>query len=279
MYSSKTHLRMEPLPAVATCGECGCRFDIDYWPIVNTETNPDTAEKLRSADLFRFTCPNCGVEDLATYRNVYHDVANRFIIMSEPPRKKSLDDAVEVMDSMLRCGTYADFGILDVSGGQLAKQGFVDHQARITTHPAVQAEKARIAWNGFDDRVLELVKILACGQLLGEHELFGSTVAVFWGGSPGLGRIRLKIVGEDMYRIVGLDYYLKVKDTFRDSIEKESGSYFVDRDWALKVLGWLPEESRALAKSFRPEPDEAGSQEHDHAPSKGGMLRRLLRRR
>lgn len=62
------------------CSRCGHKGDYIVWDSVNTQRNPELADKVKDESLFEWTCPHCGHKETVWYPCLYHDMAQRFMV-------------------------------------------------------------------------------------------------------------------------------------------------------------------------------------------------------
>lgn len=65
----------------ACCSKCGGRHDVDVPATADVSANPELKEKILSGELFLWQCPVCGTRNLIKYPLVYHDPAERLILV------------------------------------------------------------------------------------------------------------------------------------------------------------------------------------------------------
>ena len=63
-----------------TCPDCQKEGNFTIWHSINVDVDPETREKVKSGELFEYTCKNCGKKNLVEYRFLYHDMEKKFLI-------------------------------------------------------------------------------------------------------------------------------------------------------------------------------------------------------
>ena len=116
------------------CSRCGAEHRLDLPQSVNAVASPEFKEKVRSGELFTWTCPHCGTANLLTVPFLYHDPSEHLmLVLSETPLKA---DGVP--------------------------EGYVGRQVRSVGE---LVEKIKIFDAGLDDLTLELCKFVTCQEL------------------------------------------------------------------------------------------------------------------
>ena len=118
-----------------TCPSCHHEGDFEVWDSINTVLDPAMKEKVLNQSIFLYTCPNCG----ETFRLNYH-------LVPESEVEK----------------TYEMF----YGENALADYRTEKYLYRIVTSANQLVEKIQIFDAGKDDRVMELVKLLATDSIL-----------------------------------------------------------------------------------------------------------------
>lgn len=68
------------------CSKCGGIHEIAAYPSINAVEEPELKAKALCGELFAWQCPRCGTINLAKYPVLYHDSAERLIlVLSETP--------------------------------------------------------------------------------------------------------------------------------------------------------------------------------------------------
>lgn len=77
--------KMERIEKVI-CTNCGNVNEIKAYPSINAVEEPELKSKALTGELFAWECPHCGRMNLARYPVLYHDSAERLIVvLSETP--------------------------------------------------------------------------------------------------------------------------------------------------------------------------------------------------
>ncbi len=124
------------------CSHCGHKGDYIVWDSVNTERNPELADKVKDESLFAWTCPHCGHKETVWYPCLYHDMKRRFMVY------------------------YCDDPKIDVPR-DLKGQGYL---LRLTRTPEEFIEKILVLEQGLDDRAIAMMKPFIVGDLICKGE-------------------------------------------------------------------------------------------------------------
>ena len=65
---------------IIKCPNCGHETPFTIWESINTTLNPELKEKVRSDELFKFTCHHCGLTALVDYPFLYHQMEDKIMI-------------------------------------------------------------------------------------------------------------------------------------------------------------------------------------------------------
>ena len=134
------------------CSHCGRKGDYIVWDSVNTQRDPELADKVKNESLFEWTCPHCGQKETVWYPCLYHDMQRRFMVY------------------------YCDDPKIDVPR-DLRVQGYL---LRRTATPEEFIEKILILERGMDDRAIAMMKPLVAVDLEGKGA--ASTTEIYFRG-------------------------------------------------------------------------------------------------
>ena len=84
------------------CSRCGRKGDYIVWDSVNTERNPELADKIKDESLFEWTCPHCGHKEAVWYPCLYHDMKRRFMVYYCDDPKIDVPRDLKGQDYLLR---------------------------------------------------------------------------------------------------------------------------------------------------------------------------------
>lgn len=120
------------------CPSCRVAFSIDACVYIDAQQDSDLLRPLRYARLFRHCCPACRTETRYNYPFVYRDAALRFIGFCDARDPNARVPDREKAAALARCG----------------------YRLRIAHTAEEIVEKSDVLLAGFDDRVMELFKMV-----------------------------------------------------------------------------------------------------------------------
>src|SRR6266487_4414687 len=131
-----------PAETQITCPHCGNSLAITYWRTVNATLHPVLRQRVLNGSLLRHHCPTCNEGFVVKTSLLYHDVKRRFMVWLDfevpgqpPPTWRT--DTLETSAAALK-----------------------DYQFRLVSEWDELVEKINIFENGWDDRILETLKLL-----------------------------------------------------------------------------------------------------------------------
>lgn len=74
------------------CRGCGATTEIESYPRIDAQANPELKERLRNGDLFLWTCPECGVRNVESYSLVYTDSTEGVLVCLSPTYLNAEED-------------------------------------------------------------------------------------------------------------------------------------------------------------------------------------------
>ena len=131
-----------------TCPSCHHDGDFEVWDSINTVLDPEMKEKVLNQSIFLYTCPNCGETFRLNYPTLYHQMEDLVMIYLVP------ESEVEKTYEMF----YGENALADYRTEKYLN--------RIVTSANQLVEKIQIFDAGKDDRIMELVKLLATDSIL-----------------------------------------------------------------------------------------------------------------
>ena len=131
------------------CEQCGKYHDAAVYDGVDVSKEPQFRAKVMDASIFDFVCPDCGAVSGILYPFLYHDPVNRFMI--------------QLVDSTVKEDPFTGIFDEEEASEQAVRDVVEDMKARYsfrTVHtPNELMEKIAIFEAGYDDRVIELMKL------------------------------------------------------------------------------------------------------------------------
>ena len=188
----------------ARCSRCGAEHSVSVPQSVNVATDPDLKEKVRSGELFTWTCPHCGTSNLLTVPFLYHDPdAHLMLVLSPAPL-----------------------------GAEGLQEGYTGRQVRSVGD---LVEKIKIFDAGLDDLTVEMCKFVTCQELkkdvslrfAGLNGADGEMTFTY----PEDGQMELVAVGFNVYEdCAGI---LRRNPQIRDAVQ---GLACIDQAWLAKYF-------------------------------------------
>lgn len=131
-----------------TCPKCGAEGEFRIWDSVNTTLDPELKEKVRSGELFVWTCPGCGSKITVDYPTLYHQMEDRVMIYYAP---NEMEETAAALKGLFRDadGEFKEIKEINLDYNYTKRVVATKNQFR---------EKLVILDEGLDDRVVELTK-------------------------------------------------------------------------------------------------------------------------
>lgn len=213
-------------PVDFSCPSCGAALHMDAWTKINARNDPKLARMIEDGSYCEFTCPTCGYTAHLAHPTLYLDPANNaciYLVANETMRKK----AEEMFNGLAR-----DHGIGEPGSGPM----------RIVATREELQEKAEIFACGYDDRIVELLKLGVAGQAMaaGLGSPDGDYSARFIRIDYDRERKKLSLDFRIAFDGSGESYTASMPNEAYDLLEKDlanspyahSQSFYVDRQWA-----------------------------------------------
>ena len=210
MKERMTEYRMEELE----CPKCGHKHTLRKYRRVNVNEKKDLKDDILQNKLYTFTCEECSFTAPLTYDSLYLDSKKRLAIYMAPVMNQEVEKELKVLNKEIH-----------------GKKRLVDNLNDLK-------EKILIADMQFDDRVIEVIKVMYLAQL--KEEMKGDTMQNIlfdiYGNDPcflvyfekkGVGRMPLN-----------LEYYRGISSQFEKQIREFSRNEFmkVDMEWARQMM-------------------------------------------
>lgn len=207
-----------------TCPQCGKTSQFKVWDSISTQEDEHIKDAVQSLEAFTLNCPHCGYNHLISYNFLYHD----------------MDGAVMI------------YHAADEKGEETAQQAFkqamavlhgaAHYMCRIVHSFAELLEKLRISDAGLDDRIIELLKLLAERQVEAQYSDFHVMGCYFIRNEEG--KFIIHLIDDSTNQALNVDYeasfselYEKLQDEFRKELEELTQDVpVIDKNWAVKFL-------------------------------------------
>lgn len=205
------------------CPECNAESEFLVWSSINTMSNPEMKEKVRTREAFRSICPCCGHTTYVDYGFLYHQMEDKIMIYYV----QNMESYNQVFDMF--SGESMHNALKEITSSEYMK--------RIVMSQDELSEKLLIFDNELDDRVIELAKVLFA-SVPSEQ---GVKVTEMLFDISENGEYLLHVFSEE--KCVGsMDFpkmvYQELYDTYivqRPAIREDR--FDIDRGWAYEVLG------------------------------------------
>lgn len=130
-----------------TCTHCQKESRQEIWNSINTAMYPEMREAVRNGSVFHFTCPHCGENSDIDYGFLYHQAEDHLMIHFVSDHESFKD--------ILRTYNIAR------DNHMIMKLEDFDYTIRIVHSKEQLLEKLKIFDAGFDDRIIELQKLIS----------------------------------------------------------------------------------------------------------------------
>ena len=205
------------------CPKCHNNFEKEVWQSINVTIDPDLKKELRKPGFFLHACPKCGYEFLSYYNFLYHDMENQFM--------------VSLCDDMLEMSKVIDG--FEESKTDFAKYGNIvkDTRIRVTTDDITFREKILLFENGFDDRIMEIYKLITIMNAYKLSDKCGHLIENIYGVNRDSLNFALKRTGKkkDFFGNLSVKAYENIKKDYEKLIINED-SYLINAAWAIEMI-------------------------------------------
>ena len=202
-----------------TCPSCHHEGDFELWDSINTALDPEMKEKVLNQSIFLYTCPSCGETFRLNYSTLYHQMEDLVMIYLVPE-----SEVKKTYEIFYEKNALADFHT-------------EKYLNRIVTSANQLIEKIKIFDAGKDDRIIELVKLLAADSILKNNPAIDFDELRFAVDDDGTnilviinkGEITGAVDIENMYEFASSHC-----DDFKDLRDDED--IVINREWILNKL-------------------------------------------
>lgn len=134
---------------VITCPKCGAQGDFTAWDSVNVTIMPPLKEKVKTGELFRWTCPACGETFTVPYPVLYHDMEKKFMVYHLLKREEEETSGKMTAEELAK-----------KSMNIMASRNFFNNGYTLRNTYSLDDFREKIAQldSGLDDRVIEFLK-------------------------------------------------------------------------------------------------------------------------
>lgn len=210
-----------------TCPKCKKESDFQIWESINVQIDPDMKKKVLNGEAFLFKCPDCGEEVYVFYSVLYHDMQKKMMIYLLPDDEKEIKAAAKFMSGTDERTAGLDLTVISD-----------EYANRIVTSIRELQEKIYISDAGYDDRIIEIIKMLYLGMMAEQTPDKKVDEILFDFGKDREHRI-VFIEGGNVFASapVNEEVYNDVQNTFKERIDNNPNEYFIyDFPWARSLL-------------------------------------------
>lgn len=204
--------------ATIICSKCSAETDFVAWKSITTDTDPVFKEKVRAGELYQCICPKCGNVTIIEYDTLYNEV-DKDLTIYFVTSDESYESAMELLKS-------------DVEESEEEQSGVF----RVVRSRAAFREKLLISDAGYDDRAIEILKLITATHVKEIQKISFDTAlfdmqkgkygfVFFEKGKPG---IFIPMI-EDMYKQVVTDFSPRYPVDEKDNLE-------IGLEWAINIV-------------------------------------------
>lgn len=207
------------------CPKCKKEDEFVLWDSINTKIDPELKEKVRTGELFKWTCPQCGNTVNVNYTTLYHQMEDHVMIYLVFGEKES---AVKMMQGFLQ----------DTNGKlvEIDKKLTEDYRNRVVGSMNEFQEKLMILDAGLDDRVIEVMKLILLSELEKNDNSPKIQEFLFCNNSDGTKHFAVN-TDDNQWGMVEFhnDLYDHIENMLREVMEADR-SVVIDQKWAMDIL-------------------------------------------
>lgn len=191
------------------CPECNEKFNVDIFTSINVQMDKDMKNRVLSGKLFDMECTHCNSKFHIPYPVLYHDMEKKLLIQFT--EEKELEPIKKILD-------HANVG--------------KDYTVRIVDNERDWIEKILISDSGYDDRIMELYKLLVLSQYEDADNVNG---LYYWNiqnfENPHYVMVLDEKESDKMHFMPFHEgVYKQVEEVFLSDIKQD---YIVDASWAV----------------------------------------------
>lgn len=218
------------------CPICGKESEITIWDSINIDSNPMIKKQVFDGSIFNFVCPECGYKINLSYDCLYNDVESHMMIYHVTD-DKDIHQLIKMLNQ-----SFMSFICLNAR-----EFSHKSHCRIVINDPNAWREKIMIFNEGYDDRVIELIKLFIINKIDDEKLLKKIEYCYFEANKHDDRENSESLIFMDInYKYlteVKFDQclYNKIAEMLikpYDSLVENNfkSEYIIDEDWALKVI-------------------------------------------
>lgn len=208
------------------CPSCKCESDFEVYENINTKIYPDLKEKIKSGQLFLFTCPQCQTETIVDYGLIYQD----------PEEKILIQYCKNDQEKNAALGLFNKENMDDVDKAQEIIGILDSYDKRLVESLEALVEKIKIFDRGLDDRLVELIKIFAL-DFFSKDQPGEILKNIFYTDEDGKDLIIFETADDFFALDMDENLYNFLKSKLKDLDLDEA--YVIDNKWAKEVFDKL----------------------------------------
>lgn len=204
------------------CPYCQKKMMIAKWDSINVDLNPEEKERIFNGKFFDFNCEYCNKVIHGFYSCLYHDMTHH-LMMYLVGGEQEAKEAISMFNDI--CCLHGKI--------------YEDYQVRITTDSDVWREKATIFDSGYDDRVIEIIKLLYAVEIEDKYDNIRIERTFFCPSKSGKEFVlEFHCQDNNAFTIdVSDELYETVEEKYMRKIQKgKSETFFVNGDWAWNII-------------------------------------------
>ena len=214
-----------PMNQTIKCPYCEEFVSAPFYSTINASLEPDLKERILNGTLFSVKCPHCGRTLPLSYNCIYQDLLQGLFLMLTPAGAPSR--MPELAADLEKSKQFAD-------ARELA------YTLREVSNPNEMLDKIKVFDSLLDDRIVELVKLFAAGNLMKSPE-FAALDELYFDAIENENMYFACILQDGTQRRAALPFaaYGEFCSLFMDAVNAgdKDGFYRYDTDWAAGVLG------------------------------------------
>lgn len=198
------------------CEYCGTEYDHVTYHVVEKQTNPNLAMDIVDDNFFYAVCPNCNRIVGVDHPVVYADMEKKALIAY-------FDSDIELSLAETQIGEWMkEFGVN--SNYNIVRVVSTQNELR---------EKIILLNNGLDDRVIEILKLLALDKI--REDGYSQTFKEVRCAVLSDGRLNIDFVDDEpMHIATPRWYYDTMADAMKPTLEASKTPLVVSTEWAVE---------------------------------------------
>lgn len=216
---------------IIKCPYCKKEGTFTIWHSLNIQINPEMKDNVVKGTIFKYHCPFCEESFFISYDFLYHDMEkNLMIFYSEDEQSQK---AMQKEWSNYKSNNTED----DIFA--MVQNVSAHYVHRIVNNRNSLAEKIGLFDEGFDDRIIELMKLITMKSLSKNNNLHPDEI-IYLGKDSESEKHTFGIVIDGELRFtypLHLQLYANLAEKFMEQFDNEkSETYIINNHWAKDFL-------------------------------------------